>query len=81
MANGTPGSNGNAGNGANGGMNFGGSTQGRTYQPEASTMSAEDAQAMLIINHLKAQVAGDPTAPLYPPTPHDQEAGVNSNSQ
>jgi len=81
IPNGNPGSNGNPGNSMGGGMDSANSLQSHIYQPEAPTMSAEDAQAMLIINHLKAQVAGDPTANLYPPTPHDQEAGVNSNSQ
>ena len=71
-ANGTPDS-----NGGGGGMDFNApSSQSRIYQPPASTMSPDDAQALLIINHLKAQAAGSPIAPLYPPTPHDQEAGI-----
>jgi hypothetical protein len=83
MGNGAPGFNNNApaGDGANGGADSSGSLQNHIYQPEAPTMSPEDSQAMLVINHLKAQTAGDPTANLYPPTPHDQEAGINSNSQ
>ena len=76
---GNPGNNG-AGPGANNGMNFGANTQGRTYQPPAPDMTAEESQTMLILNHLKAQQDGSPTAKLFPPTPHDQEA-VNNLDQ
>jgi hypothetical protein len=56
-------------------------TDPHIYHPQAPTMSREDSEAMIIINHLKAQTAGDPTASLFPPMPHDAEAGVNSTSQ
>jgi hypothetical protein len=72
MANGTPGSNGgNAGNGANVGMNFDGSTQGRIYQPEASTMTPE--QIVIWIEAQRAALMNNPHQPyspaLLPPTP------------
>lgn len=65
--------------GANGGLPFGGSTQGRTYQPEPSTMSPEEAQIVIAAQHLKAITDHDPTAPLFPPTAIDEEAGITGS--
>lgn len=73
MGNNAPGSNGNAGNGANGGMNFGGSTQGRTYQPEASTMTPGQTIDMIEVQRLKYLAEGNPMSKLLPPTQHTQE--------
>jgi hypothetical protein len=67
---------GNGANGANSGLPIGGSTQGRTYQPEASTMSPEESQILIAAQHLKAITDHDPTAPLFPPTQIDGPAGI-----
>jgi len=67
----------NGPNGANGGMEFGGSTQGRIYQPEASTMTPEEVQILVAAQHLKAIQENDATAPIYPPTVIDKEAGIS----
>jgi uncharacterized membrane protein YgcG len=62
--------------GANGGLPLGDSTQGRIYQPEASTMTPEQSQAMIVLQHLNAINNNDRTAPLFPPTAVDKEAGI-----
>jgi hypothetical protein len=70
----------NGPNGANGGMEFGGSTQGRIYQPEAPTMTPEEAQIMVAAQHLKAIQENDPIAPLFPPTVIDSQAGITQGA-
>jgi hypothetical protein len=80
MGNGAPGFNSGAGNGANNGMDFGGSTQGRIYQPEASTMTPEESQIIIVAQHLKAIQENNPTAPLYPPTAIDSQAGISQGA-
>jgi hypothetical protein len=80
MGNGAPGFNSGAGNGANNGMDFGGSTQGRIYQPEASTMTPEESQIIIVAQHLKAIQENNPTAPLYPPTVIDSQAGISQGA-
>jgi hypothetical protein len=47
------------------------------YQPEASTLSAEEAAVTIAAQHLKAIQDGSPTAPLFPPTAIDKEAGIS----
>jgi hypothetical protein len=79
MPNSNPGSNSGGPNGpnaANGGMSFGGNTQGHIYQPEPSTMTAEEEAILTAAQHRKAIDDGDPIAPLYPTTPIDKEAGI-----
>jgi hypothetical protein len=71
--------NNNPQNAANGGMDFGANVQGRIYQPEASTMTPENAQILLAAQHLKAIQENNPTAPLFPPSAIDKEAGIPSN--
>ena len=66
---------------AAGGLNFGGSVQGHIYQPETTTMPPEAMQINLAGNHLKAQVEGDPSAPMFPPSAIDHEAGINPNTE
>ncbi len=60
-------------------MDFGANVQGRIYQPEASTMTPENAQILLAAQHLKAIQENNPTAPLFPPSAIDKEAGIPSN--
>ena len=80
MGNGAAGFNSGAGNGANnganGGIEFGGSTQGRIYQPEPSTMTPEEVQIIVVAQHLKAIQENDSTAPIFPPTVIDEAAGI-----
>ena len=54
----------NGANDANGVLNFGASTQGRTYQPEASNLTPE--QTAIIIEIQRAQLMNSPH-PAYPP--------------
>jgi len=68
--------NSNPGNGANNGMDFGSSTQGSIYQPEPTTMTPEESQIILAAHHLQAIQANDPTAPLFPASKIDREAGI-----
>ena len=70
--------NGASGN-PDGGLNFGNSSGNRVYQPPAPNMSPEDAAVIIAAEHLKAQQDGDPTAPLYPPTSIDKEAGITGS--
>lgn len=72
--NSNPGANGggpSGANGANGGLNFGENTQGRIYQPEASTLTPE--QSTILIEVQRAQLMNDPhpayTPNILPPTP------------
>jgi hypothetical protein len=80
MPNSNPGFNGGGPNGANGGMNFGSSTPSQIYQPEASQLTPEAAQLGLAGNHLKAIQDNDPTAPLFPPSAIDSQAGIPDNT-
>ena len=81
MANGNPGFNSGGPTGANAGMSFGENTQGRIYQPEASNLTPEQSQAILLVNKFKAFTDHDPTAPLFPPSAGDKEAGIPSNTE
>jgi hypothetical protein len=77
----TPGNNNsNPGNAANDGLNFGANTQDRIYQPEAPNLTPENAQILLAAQHLKAVQENNPTAPLFPPSAIDKEAGIPSNT-
>jgi hypothetical protein len=79
--NSNPGSNGGEPDGANSGMNFGGSVAPtQIYQPEPSTMTAEEAAIITAAQHRKAIDDGDPIAPLFPTTPIDKEAGINTGN-
>jgi hypothetical protein len=78
--NGAPGSNGEAATAADGGLNFGGSTEGRIYQPPASNLTPEQAQLLLVAQHLNAITKHDPTAPLFPPSAIDKEAGIDNGN-
>jgi hypothetical protein len=80
MGKGPPGFNGGNGNSANNGMDVGSSTQGRTDQTEASTMTPEESQIILAAQHLKAIQENNPTAPLYPPTAIDSQAGISQGA-
>jgi hypothetical protein len=80
MGNGPPGFNSGAGNSANNGMEFGGSTQARTYQPEPSTMTPEETQIIIAAQHLKAIQENDPISPIYPPTVIDRESGISQGA-
>jgi len=70
-ANNPGGGGGNGAPGAPGGLNFGASTQGRTYQPEASNMTAD--QTAIVIEAQRAVLMNSPNPPypaaLLPPTP------------
>ena len=80
--NGNPGSNGGGQNGANGGLGFGNSaTPMQIYQPEPTQLTPEAAQIGLAGNHLQAIVNNDPSAPLFPPSAIDKEAGIPSNTE
>jgi hypothetical protein len=48
-------------------------------QPQ-NTLSAEDQAALITANHAVAAAKGDPTAPIFPPTEFDAEAGVTPNT-
>ena len=75
--NGNAGSNGGGPNGANGGLSFGNTAAPtQIYQPEATPLTPEAVQITVAGNHLKAIKENDPTAPLYPPTVIDKEAGI-----
>ena len=52
------------GGGGNGVLNFGASTQGRTYQPEASNLTSD--QITILIEAERAQLMNSPH-PAYPP--------------
>jgi len=49
-------------------LNSGGSMQGRTYQPEASTMTPEQTVIMIEAQRAQYQAQGSPIANLLPPT-------------
>jgi|GEM_PF-1028789 len=63
-------------NGAVNGMDFNTPVQGHVYQPEASGMSADEAQQVLTINHVKAILDNSIAAPVFPPSKYDREAGI-----
>ena len=84
-----PGRNGNnpgGGNNSGGGGNDGANmrvvpTRGGTssQQNSQSSLSAEEATAATIIAKAKAVQDNSPAAPIFPPTPLDEEAGLPSN--
>ena len=45
-------------------------------QPAQSALSAEDIQTLIAAQHAAAIASGSPSAPLFPPTIHDEEAGI-----
>ena len=47
-----------------------------TQQSANSGMTAEEQQLLVVAQHLKAQQEGSPTAPIFPPTPLDEQAGL-----
>ena len=52
---------------------------GQSGQPSQNTMTPEENMIMVAAQHLKAQQEGHPAAPIFPPTPFDQEAGIPPN--
>jgi hypothetical protein len=81
-----PGPNGNAGGspngGPNGGPNFGNSVAPtQIYQPEASTLTPEQSQVILVTQHFKAIKDHDPSAQLFPPSAIDSQVGIPSNTE
>jgi hypothetical protein len=45
-------------------------------QPAQSTLSPDDIQTLISAQHAAAIASGNPAAKLFPPTPHDPEAGI-----
>lgn len=66
---------------ANGGLNFGGSVQGRIYQPEAPNLTPEAATILTEANKAAAEQRGDGTAPMYPPTALTEIINREKNNQ
>lgn len=64
------------------GANFGGASAGSGFPGSQSQnpLSAEDQAAMITAQHAMAVANGDSTAPIFPPTPYDAEAGVPSTA-
>jgi hypothetical protein len=62
--------------GVTGGMDSNNPMQSHIYQPPAPQMSPEDTQTLITLQHLKAISENNPTAPLFPHTPFDKEAGI-----
>lgn len=62
-------------NGFNNGYNGGNS---RIYNPanDSNQMTPEEQAALIALQHLQAQQQNSPTAPLFPSTPVDKEAGI-----
>jgi len=60
--------------GASGGFS-GGGTASTTSQSQ-SDISAEEQMVLIAAQHLKAQQEGHPSAPIFPPTMLDKEAGI-----
>ncbi len=82
MPNSSPSSNGGGPSGVNGGMNFGNAVSPtQIYQPEPTQLTPEAAQVGLAGNHLKAIQENDPSAPLFPPSAIDSQAGIPSNTE
>jgi hypothetical protein len=52
---------------------------GATGTQLQNNMSVEDQQLMVVAQHLKAQQENHPSAPIFPPTPFDAQAGVSGN--
>ncbi|HUZ06483.1 MAG TPA: hypothetical protein VMV89_03250 [Candidatus Paceibacterota bacterium] len=50
-----------------------------TASQTQATLDPDVQQVLIVANHLKAQLDGDPTAQIYPVTAADAEAGVTSN--
>jgi hypothetical protein len=63
-------------NGAGGGMDFNTPVQGRVYQPEASGMTPDEVQQVVAINHAKALLNNSISAPVFPPSTYDIQAGI-----
>jgi hypothetical protein len=50
-----------------------------TASQTQATLDPDVQQVLIVANHLKAQLDGDPTAQIYPVTDADAAAGVTSN--
>jgi hypothetical protein len=67
----------NMGNGGNyPSVNAGGRFGANSGQPPQQVISPEAQMIMIAAQHAKAQQEGDPAAPIFPPTPIDEDAGV-----
>ena len=60
-------------NGAVGGLDFNASVQGRTYQPEAPTMTPQQTTEMIEAQRALYIASGNPIGKLLPPTSKSQE--------
>jgi hypothetical protein len=67
--------NASAGSGSRFGVALGGAGNNLGSQPQNNT-SPDDIQAIIAANHLHAIQSGNPTAPLFPPTKFDSQAGI-----
>lgn len=63
-------------NGAVGGLDFNAPLHGSVYQPEPSGMTADEVQQNVSINHVKAILDNNVSAPVFPPSKYDHEAGI-----
>ncbi len=54
-------------------------TQVNTTSQTQPPMDPDTQKVLILANHLKAQMDGDPTAQIFPVTDEDTEAGVHSN--
>jgi hypothetical protein len=54
-------------------------TSGNNSPQSQATMDPDVQQVLIVANHLKAQLDGDPTAQIFPVTDADADAGVTSN--
>jgi hypothetical protein len=52
----------------------------QTSQQSQSALTPEENMLIVAAQHLKAQQEGSVTAPIFPPTPFDKEAGINPNT-
>jgi hypothetical protein len=53
-------------------------TRGDQTSQDGSQMTAEEQMIMIAAQHAKAIQEGNPSAPIFPPTPLDKDAGVSS---
>jgi len=68
--------------GANGGVDLPGAAVAKSNLGPAQDLppiSAENQTAIIVMEHLKAQLENDPIAPIFPPTPLDHEAGITDS--
>jgi hypothetical protein len=57
----------------------GGYSSPQSSQQRQNQLSADDQAVLITANHAIAVSQGDPTAPIFPPTDYDSDAGVPSN--